>query len=180
MWNVLPRLLTIVAIGFLVRPLVVGMYPSMVKNAMHGKAIDITQALRKAVSKYLSILISNVLVATLVSLGFLLLVIPGLIVSTWYYYTDSAIILEDHGALGGMSASKAFARNKKWKTFVILLIPGTITIVGGSILRGAPILTANSLAILFAINLIFGLIAGVFAAVMSSYTYLSYAMRKTS
>lgn len=179
LWNALPRLVALGAFGFLVRPLVAGMYPSMVKNAIRGKKIDMTRALEKAASKYLSILVSNVLVAILVSLGALLLVVPGLIISTWYYYTGPAIILENRGALPGMSASKSFARNKKWETFVMLLVPFGISIIGSLLRRGSPILAANGLAIFLAINLIFGLIAGVFGAVMSAYTYLSYAMRKT-
>jgi hypothetical protein len=178
LWSALPRFLVLVAFGILALPLVRGMYPSMVRDLYKEKKLQPLDALRKAVKKYPSLLASYIAVSGLVMAGSLLLLVPGLILSTWYYYTIPAIVLEDRGTLDGMSASKKFARNKKWATLLLISIPVGITLLGSLVRRSVSILTPSGLAITVGTELVFGLITGVLEPVMSSHTYLSYAMRR--
>jgi uncharacterized membrane protein len=152
----------------------------MVQDVSNGKALEITRALRKAVKKYPSILASDILVGILVLLGSLLLLVPGLIVALWYAYTAPAIVLGDLGALDGMAASKRFARNKKWATFLIILIPAGIGLLASFVRNGASISSMSGLTWIVTTDLVFGVIGGVLSAVMLPYTYVSYALRKAT
>jgi hypothetical protein len=175
-----PRLLAVAVFGIFVGPIVSGMYPSMVEDVYFGRAISTGRAFRRAIGKYLAILASDILVGCLIVLGAFLLVVPGLIVATWYFYAAPAIILENRGPVSGMSASKRFARNKKWSTFLLLLVGSGITLLGTLFRNGVSTSTAPGLAVYLVASLIFGSIAGILIAVMSSFTYLSYAMSKPS
>jgi len=180
LWDSLPRFGVGIAFGVIVSPIVTGMYPSMVQDVFDGKELEITRALRKAIKKYPSILASDSLVGILVLLASLLLVVPGLIVAVWYAYSAPAIVLEDLGALDGMSASKRFARNKKWSTFLITLIPTAIDFFASFLRNGASYSSTNGLAWILVIDLVFGVIAGVLSSIMLPYTYVSHALRKAS
>jgi hypothetical protein len=176
--SLLVRVWAVVGFGLVVGPLVSGMYPTMVEDVSNGRSIGTGRALRKAVKKYPSILGSNILVAILVLLASLLLLVPGIIVATWYYYTTPAIVLENRGALEGMSASKRFARNKKWATFLLLLVAYAVVFLESFARVGtSPYLMLTS-PYTFVINLVGGFITGILMAIFPSYTYLRYAVRQ--
>jgi hypothetical protein len=102
--------------------IVAGAYPSMVKSALDGSPISVGDAMSRAFHKFWTLLLAGILVILLVVVGTIALIVPGLIFVTWYAYTVPAIMLEDKDATQGMSASKAFGRDKKWSTFILFLV----------------------------------------------------------
>ena len=106
-----------------------GAYPFLVKEAMDGRQLTVTEALGRAYHRFWTLLAAGILVVLVVFLGVIALIVPGIIFATWYAYTAPAIMLGDKGALEGMSASKAFGRDKKGSTFSIFLIFVLVTIV---------------------------------------------------
>ena len=98
-----------------------GAYAPVVKEALTGQKLTIGEALGHAYNRFWSLLGAAILVVIIVVLGTIALIIPGIIIATWYAYTTPAIMLENKGALAGMSASKAFGRDKKWSTFSLFL-----------------------------------------------------------
>jgi len=158
-------------VQFVLSPIVVGAYPSMVKAAIEGRPISVTEVLAKAYHRYLSLLVATIVVGLLVALGIVALLVPGIILGAWYVYTFPAMMLEDKGALQGMSASKAFGRDKKFDTFVLFLALA----VGSAFLVGAEF--AFSLASHLLGHLVYAVLSvpfGAWAWVMFSYTYISY------
>lgn len=111
--------------------LVDGMYPLMVKDVLEDKGIELSAAFGSAVRKFPSLIGAGILVGLLVGFGIMLFIVPGVIFAIWYFYTIPAIMLEDRGALDGMRASKAFARDKMFDTFLLLLIPLVIIFLVG-------------------------------------------------
>lgn len=99
-----------------------GAYPPVVKEALAGQRLTIGQAFGHAYRRFWSLLAAAILVGLVVGLGFIALIVPGILFLTWYAYTVPAIMLENKGALEGMSASKAFGRDKKWSTFLLFLV----------------------------------------------------------
>lgn len=99
-----------------------GAYAPVVKEALAGQHLTIGEALGHAYRRFWSLLAAGILVGIIVFLGFIALIVPGIIFLTWYAYTTPAIMLENKGALEGMSASKAFGRDKKWSTFLLFLV----------------------------------------------------------
>ena len=91
--------------------------------------LSVTEALGKAFHRFWTLLGAGILVVLIVALGFIALVVPGIILLTWYAYTVPAIMLEGKGATEGMAASKAFGRDKKGSTFLIFLTAGAVGIL---------------------------------------------------
>lgn len=98
-----------------------GAYAPVVKGALTGQRLTLEAALGHAYRKFWSLLGAGILVVLIVFVGAIALVVPGIIFATWYAYTTPAIVLEDRGALEGMSASRSFGRDKKLSTFLIFL-----------------------------------------------------------
>ena len=151
--------------------IVSGAYPYIVKAVLGGEQYSMTDALGRAYHKFWTLLGAGILVGLIVILGGIALIVPGVIFATWYAYTVPAIMLGDKGALEGMSTSKAFGRDKKWSTFLIILTVGiagvAVYAVGIALRLFSPL--AGSLAYrLLAIPV------AAWGSVVIAYTYISY------
>ena len=148
-----------------------GAYPSLVKTVLAGGVLSPMDALGIAYRRFWSLLAATILVVIIVALGTIALVVPGLIFATWYVYTIPAVMLEDKGALEGMSASKDFGRDRKWKTFLMFLAIAigylVASIVDSVFTLASPLLGEFVYAILLVPIL-------AWASVIFSYTYLTY------
>ena len=148
-----------------------GAYPSLVKDFLAGGQLSTTEALRKAYRRFWDLLVATILVGLIVVLGTIALVVPGIIFLTWYAYTIPAVMLEDKGAWEGMSASKAFGRDKKWRTFLIFLTVAlgflVVSIVDAVFSVASPLIGEFVYAILL-------VPIAAWASVIFSYTYLTY------
>jgi len=151
--------------------IVSGAYPSMFKAVVEGGQLSMTEALGKAYRRFWTLLAAGILVALLVGLGLIALLVPGIILATWYAYTVPAIMLEDKGVLQGMAASKAFGRDKKGDTFLIflaILMAGLVLLVVDFIFSlASPLLGQLAYAVLL-------VPLGAWASVIFSYTYLTH------
>jgi hypothetical protein len=125
--------LGLIFVSAIVSIIVLGAYPSLVQEALEGKQPAIGEGLRKAFGKFWSLLIAGILVFLITFVGVIALIVPGIIFFTWYAYTVPAIMLENKGALDGMSASKAFGRDKKWSTFSLFVVVFIVALVVGVI-----------------------------------------------
>ena len=160
-------LITLVAAIFAIITgvIVVGAYPLLVKEAIEGRQFTFRGAMKRAFHRFWSLLGAGILVGIIVIFGSII-VVPGLIFFTWYAYTVPAMMLEEKGALEGMSASRAFGRDKKWSTFLLFLVVGVVSIT-------LYLLTAFIPLGRF-IFLIFEVPLAAWGSVICSFTYISY------
>ncbi|MFQ5761654.1 MAG: zinc-ribbon domain-containing protein [Candidatus Bathyarchaeia archaeon] len=161
-------IIPIIIVAIIVGTIIEGMYPLMVKNVLEGKEVEMSAAFGKAVRRFPSLIVAGILVGLLVIVGSALFVIPGIIFLTWYYYTVPSIMLENRGALDGMSASKRFGRTRKWKTFLMLLVLIVIGIVGNAF-NAIPVAGV-------VISTLIGIIVAVWGSIIPAYAYIKYAM----
>ncbi len=151
--------------------LVIGAYPLMVKTVVDGGRISISDAVRKGIGRFWSILVAGILVALFVIAGTIALIVPGLIIATWYAYTIPAIMLENRGAMDGMSASKAFGRDKKMSTFLMILVVG----VGFLVVSGIQLAVSSASPVAGRlVNDLLTIPLDVWIYVLLSYTYIKY------
>src|SRR5580704_9876097 len=150
--------------------IVSGAYPSMVKAALEGGEPPVAESLGKALHRFWTLLAAGVLVALIVGLGFIALVVPGVIFLTWYAYTVPAIMLEDKGALEGMAASKAFGRDKKGDTFLIFV---AIVMAGLLVLVVEFVFSFASAVLGDLVYAVLYVPFGAWVSVIFSYTYLT-------
>ncbi|MEM2936944.1 MAG: hypothetical protein QXJ63_00160 [Candidatus Bathyarchaeia archaeon] len=86
-----------------------------------GKAV-LGEALNYAVYKIFSLLAAALVTAILIGLGFIALIVPGIILLVMFSLVVPAIIIEDIGALESLSRSRRLVSRRWLKTFILLLI----------------------------------------------------------
>ena len=171
-----PLSVVISIISVVLSIVVAGAYPSIVKAAIAGEKFSLSEALGKAYRRFWSLLAAGTLVALIVGLGFIALIVPGIIFAAWYAYTVPAIMLEEKGALEGMAASKAFGRDKKGDTFLIFI----------AIFVGAIVLLVLQ-SVFFLVSPLVGRLVyalldlpfGAWISVTFAYTYITYGPSPT-
>lgn len=153
-----------------IQSIIIAMYPLLIKNIMDGKDANLASTFSAAWKKRWSIFGATILVELIVSIGFIFLVIPGLIFLAYYYYTIPAIMLDDLGAGDGMITSKNFANNIKLKTFFLYSIPILLLIPVAVFLYGIDInVDIVDLGMTFFYT--------VWLATTSAYTYITYGQK---
>ncbi len=148
------------------------MYPLLIKNIIEGKEVDFKSVFSAATERALSVVGAMILVELIVIIGLFLFVIPGLIFLAWYYYTIPAIMLKDLGAIEGMSASKDFAKGKKFGTFLLYSIPFFLILLlfGAIIFLDVFMIPVMDWVVVFGIELFLF----TWIAVIPAYAYIKY------
>ena len=120
----LPALIISFVLVYLIAyPIFDGMYPLMIKNIMENKEIELKTAFMSAAKRAPTLIAAGILLSLIILAGFLFFIVPGMIFCIWYFYTTPAIMLENKGVIDAMKVSKAFASDKKFKTFLFFLLP---------------------------------------------------------
>jgi hypothetical protein len=148
-----------------------GAYPPLVKTILEGGQVSVTDALAIAYRKFWTLLLASLAVILIVGLGLIALVVPGVILWTWYAYTVPSVMLEGNGVPAAMSSSKAFGRDKKVGTFLITLAAGLVILV---ILI---VQAVFSLASPLVADIVYDLLLvpfGAWFSVVLAYTYIAY------
>jgi hypothetical protein len=161
----------VLLVTFIVAIIVAGTYPAMVQSAIAGQPLDIGHALRHAASRFATLLVAGIVVGVIILVGFVALIVPGIIFVTWYAYAIPAIMLENKGVFAGMSASKAFGRDKKWATFLMFLAILVVALIVSGI--GDAVGLASALAGRIVTSLL-EVPVEAWAAVIITYTYITY------
>jgi len=89
-----------------------------------------------AVSKLLSIWALSIIVGIIVVLGFIALIVPGIILAIMFSLALPALLLENKGVIDSMGRSRELVSHRWGKTFGTFLVLGIIVIIA-SIIVGA-------------------------------------------
>lgn len=114
----------------------------------------------------LPVLGASILLAIGVAIGFLLLVIPGLVLFTWWALVVPVIVLERPGVLAAFGRSRELVRGNGWRVFgvlvVVILIQSIVSGVLGRIDAGA----AGDVIINLAVQALLGPLMAIAATLM--------------
>ncbi len=129
------------------------------------KQITATEAFRAAVSFWGKLLVTNILRWIIISLGLLLLVIPGLYLALCFWFSDYVVVLEGTSGVEALTRSRSLMHQKGnfGKAIVLGLLLFTIGLAGGFAVSMVPtdILTAILKVPLQACLLILGSCVGI-------------------
>lgn len=125
---------------------------------------------------------TTILASIAIGIGFILLIIPGVIVAVWFAMAMYIVMLEGKSGVAALSASKAYVSGRWFKVFGYLLAMAGVVIVFSiicSIITG--ILSAISTELGSLVNLVLNLVLNlVVMPWMMAYGYLLYqALRST-
>jgi hypothetical protein len=93
-------------------------------------------ALRATLGRWWALLAASVLVHLVEVIGFVLLILPGLIFMALYVCVAPAIVIEGLGPIRGMRRSWSLNRHRKWRVLGIALLSGIMVTFIGSVLAG--------------------------------------------
>lgn len=102
-----------------------------------GQAPDIRHDLQKGTRMLIPTFLLSLLVSLIITVGFLLLIIPGIIVSLWLTFVYHTYLLEHTTMREAMRRSTALVRGRFWQVFLRLAV---LTIVVGAVILAISII----------------------------------------
>jgi hypothetical protein len=148
------RSLLIGAIGWFIaiaiQQLLLGALTRGAAGALIGRDVDVSASYQYAFSRLGPLIGLALLVALVVGIGFILLVIPGIIVLVFLAASVPAFIIEGLGVTDSMSRSWKLVSGSWWHTLAVILVAaiiagvinGILTAIGGHTFFGVWILSA--------------------------------------
>ncbi|MFW5693854.1 MAG: hypothetical protein ACOCYB_01700 [Alkalispirochaeta sp.] len=118
----LGRFITLMIIGSIVGLLGHGMTVLMANDALAGNPVSLKDAWNRTSTRIVALVLTSLLVGILVSLGFILLVIPGIILAFFLMFTFVALMLNDSNPLQAVGRSFQVVKQNFASVFVFFLI----------------------------------------------------------
>jgi hypothetical protein len=137
---------------------------------MRGRSVNLGESLGVAFGRLLPIIGAAICVSIGVFIGFLLLIVPGLILMTMWFVSIPVCVVEQKGPLASMGRSSELTKGHRWKVFGTVLL---VLIVGGiasAIIQGVLALTGSTVLVILG-SLIWTGVWGAFYAIFVVVTY---------
>jgi MFS family permease len=99
-----------------------------------GENLTAGASYSRAAPRLLSLLGTQILVGLAVMVGFLLLIIPGVIFSLWFLIIAPVVVLEGVGGTSAMGRSRELMRGNLGKGFSLMFVVGILCAILGAIL----------------------------------------------
>jgi hypothetical protein len=99
-----------------------------------GNAPSLVRSYKKVFGVMLKLLGTNILQVIIILIGFILLLVPGIIAMMWLMFTPSAVILEGVSGFSALKRSKQLAHGYNWRNFGVFLLLLIIMVVIGFII----------------------------------------------
>lgn len=142
-----------------------------------GKTMSVTDTYKAVLPKLITLVIAGILVWFIVMIGFILLVVPGIIFLLWYSLITPAIVIEDLKALKSLGRSKALVSKNLGKVFLVGFLVMLIAIAvnspfiwGGQFLSAA--LFSNNLMPQLILNQFFNMIGTILVTPIGATAYI--------
>ncbi len=117
-----------------------------VSESYLGNEVTVSESYRFILPKLGTLIWASILVGLVVMVGFILLVVPGVIFMLWYYLVIPAIVLESLKARQGMGRSKLLVKGNLVKVFVIGLVVFLIGLIVGQVFQYVGNILAKAVA----------------------------------
>jgi Uncharacterised protein family (UPF0259) len=119
-----------VLIGLVATTLFTGMVVELVADVQDGRRDATVGQLLRAVTPVLGQLILVAIVAAVgVLIGFILIVIPGLILITIWSVAAPVVVLERPGVIAALARSRALVRGNGWQVFGVILVFDILVVI---------------------------------------------------
>lgn len=90
--------------------------------AVDNRSLTVGTAYKQAFSMFVSYSILSLLVSLIIMVGFMLFIIPGIIVSIWLAFASFVLVLEGTKIIAAMKQSREYVRGKWWGVFYRLIM----------------------------------------------------------
>ena len=125
----LGTLFLFVLIAVIAQTLSAGAFAKSVSEAYLGRSATMSEVYRCILPRFRRLLGSALLTALAVGAGYMFCVVPGVVFSVWFAMTTPAIVVEELGAVDGMSRSKQLVSGNLGRMFSVGLVVFLLAIV---------------------------------------------------
>lgn len=91
-------------------------------RAMTGGRVAVGDGYRRALSRFLPLLGAGIVAMILIGLGFMLLIVPGILVAVMFFAVVQAVVIEEEGPLAALGRSRDLARDGWVRIFGVLVV----------------------------------------------------------
>jgi hypothetical protein len=103
-------------------------------QALRGRPVRIGESLGQGLRRAFPVFVASVVSGLIVVLGFICLIVPGLIALTMFYVTEPACVVERLGPIDSIGRSIDLTRGYRWPVFGAAFVVGIIdSIASGTI-----------------------------------------------
>jgi hypothetical protein len=106
-----------------------GMTIGMIRDAFKGRKSDLSVAFESTKVKIGTLIVASIIASVIMALGFICLIIPGIILAFLLYFIAQSIMIDDASATGSLGMSYRFFRNNLGDSSVIIIVSMIITLL---------------------------------------------------
>jgi hypothetical protein len=129
----IPLVALIGIVNIVFTPIAQGGAIKLASEQIEKRQVELGASIRFAASKLLSIWALNIMVGVIVVLGFIALVIPGIILAIMFTLAFPALLLENKGVFESMGRSRELVGHRWLKTFATFLVLAIFVAVASAI-----------------------------------------------
>jgi hypothetical protein len=149
-----------------------GMVVGLVKDVQDGRRDSSVQDLLDAAWPVVLPLIGvGILAGIAIGIGFLLLVVPGLILLTIWAVVAPVIVVERSGVMNSFGRSRELVRGNGWQVFGVIFVVFLITFIVGLVFGAIGAGISDSLGMQIVVNLIASTVTAPIAALAAATIY---------
>jgi hypothetical protein len=137
-------------IGFVLSALIKAVILFGAFQDMRGQKFQIGASLQKGLARFVPILGLLIVEGAGVILGFILLIVPGLILQIMWFVALPACVVEKTGPIASLGRSAALTKGSRWKIFGTVLLIGIVVGILNAVVSG--VLTATHIRIALVIG----------------------------
>jgi hypothetical protein len=139
-------------------------------QALRGRPVRIGESMAVGLRRVIPVVVASLVIAVIEGLGFVLLVIPGLIALTMFFVAEPAIVVERLGPFDGIGRSIDLTRGYRWPIFGLAFVVGIVSLIVEAVLsatmRNPEMLVGYTLALF-----VWGTLTRAYISVMVAIVY---------
>lgn len=137
--------------------------------AIQNNSLKITSAYKQSVSFVWRYFVMSIVMSVLLFIGFLLFIIPGIILSVWFSFATFVLVIERGGIIDSLKKSREYVRGRWWAVFGRLIALGVLMIIIGLVISSLASVLSGTLG-----NALVSALVMVLAPFGVAYVYLMY------
>lgn len=158
-------------LNFIGAYLLQGMVVKAAVNSFHGKKTAFGDAFSAGVHMMLPLVGLAIIASLAIGLGYVFLIVPGLILTVIWSVAAPAVVVEKRGVFESLQRSRDLTRGNRWQVFGLLVIYFVLALVIGVAISGVSVaaggtIDGNSPNLL--VNLISGPVVNVLSGVIAA------------
>ncbi len=169
-----PAYFLVIALSMVVYLLIIGITTLAAYDASLGRKIDIGSYIGRTLGGALPIIVLGILFYILISIGFVLLIIPGLYLLARYYVFVPAILIENVG-FGGLGRASSLSKGYRWPIVGALLVIFILILLVTIAMQLISMFIVLGIGGVFAVLVLQAIFSGVSYGLSAVFTALLYA-----